>query len=593
MALRMLDRTRSSRLLCLIVCVLIAGSSWAQQNVLLIIADDMGADSTGLYSSADTAPTPTINALAGSGVRFSQAWANPTCSPTRSCLLTGRHGLRTGVGFANGEIPIDEFTTARALGAAGYSTACIGKWHLGGPSNGGDDNPLWMGFDFYQGSPPGAVSDYYQWTKVTKSINGTSRSETITRYATTETVDDAIAWIDTQGNRPWFCQLAFNAPHDPFQLPPTDLHQYGNATDTPTIYRAMIQAMDTEMGRMFASIDPAVLRNTHIIFLGDNGTPRSVVPGVVRGWKLQLYQGGVHVPLIIRSPSVVSPGRTQSTTVHAVDLFSTVLELAGVDPRQVVPAGVTIDSISLRPYLVNPNQADLHQTAFTESFRDPLTNQDGETIRNQQFKLIRYFRTSVQEMYNLSDDPLESNNLLGGVLSGEEQNQFNRLSDRLDQIRFGGGSNDPQIIEETSFEDGLGIWIDGGSDCRRETNDARFAGSGDFCVRLRDGSNTSNLTSAPVDLSNYSGIEVRFYLLGRQLESNEGLSLQISVDGGGTFDEVDRWTIGSDLVNNQSQTVSTTFNGNLSTQTVLRFACLGSDNRDFVYLDDLQITAVP
>ncbi len=263
-------------------------------NVLLIIADDLGADSVGLFSPANTtAPTPTLDGLAANGVRFTRCWSNPTCSPSRAALLTGRHGFRTGVGWPGDVIGLSEGTIANAFNSAGYGTACIGKWHLSNQTNGGDDNPNLMGFDHFSGAMSGALRDFFLWPKV---VNGQALQQRVRTYATTENVNDAISWIDEQDSD-WFLWLAFNAPHSPFHLPPNELHSYdllGTEADiaaNPTsYYQASIEAMDTEIGRLLGSIDAAVLANTTIIFVGDNGTPGGVAPNVVRGAKGQLRE---------------------------------------------------------------------------------------------------------------------------------------------------------------------------------------------------------------------------------------------------------------------------------------------------------------
>ena len=160
----------SITLVCALTFVWLAsGAALAGQNVLLVIADDYGADAMGLYSSAETAPTPTLDALAATGVRFTNCWANPVCSPTRASILTGRHAFRTGVGAPGHVIGLNEFTVAQALGDAGYGTACIGKWHLSDDTNGGADNPNLMGFDHYSGNTGGALGNYYRWDK---TVNG-------------------------------------------------------------------------------------------------------------------------------------------------------------------------------------------------------------------------------------------------------------------------------------------------------------------------------------------------------------------------------------------------------------------------------------
>ena len=420
----------------LLVLLSVCSRSASADNVLLLIADDYGVDSMGLYSGAGAAPTPVLDSLAANGVRFTDFWANPICSPTRAAILTGRHGFRTGVGSPTGnhQIPLDEFSIANAVSAAGYRTACIGKWHLSGGSNGGASNPNLMGFDHFSGSLSGGVPDYFDWSK---TVNGVSADTT--NYATSETVDDAIDWITSAGNQPWFCWVAFNAPHTPFHLPPTDLHSFdslsGTAEDISAnplpYYQAMVESLDTEVGRLLGAIDPSVLGNTTVIFIGDNGTPRDVATGFERGQKGQLFQGGVHVPCIVSGASVAAPlGRTHDARFHVVDLFDTIAELCGVQTSDVLPDGTFIDSESIVPYLIAPNLPNAHDITFAERFTVAGANQDGKTVRNAQYKLI-WFDNGNERFYDLQSDPLESTNLTIGNNGGPRAQNYEILSNYL------------------------------------------------------------------------------------------------------------------------------------------------------------------
>lgn len=568
----------------------------AQENVLLIVADDLGADSVGLYSSAPSAPTPEIDSLAQNGVRFTNAWANPTCSPTRAGFLTGRHAFRTGVGGAGDEIALSEFTIPQALSVAGYTTACIGKWHLDGTSNGGDDNPNLMGFDHYEGSLNGTIGDYYNWTKVT---NG--NSSTVTTYGTTENVNNALSWINVQTG-PWYCQIAFNAPHTPFHKPPNDLHSYDSLSGTRAdirnnpsdYYKAAIESMDTEIGRLLSSLSPTVLANTNIIFVGDNGTPQRVSPGIVRDSKGSLYEGGVHVPFIVSGPTVAAPlNRTSDATVHTVDLFATILELAGLDVSTTVPAGVDYDSLSVVDYLANPSQTDYHTYAFTERFSSPVDTSDGVTIRDSAYKLIRFDSTGAEEFYAIENDSTESSNLLAAGLNTAEQQAYDDLSNGLDTLINGGGNSGGGgtiTIDSEDFEGGWGIWNNGGSDSRRNINDAAYANSGSYCIRLRDNTNTSVMTTDALDLSSLSSLTVDFSYIVNSFEGSEDFWLQISTDGGATFSTVEEWNLGDEFSNNVRMNDGITVTGSFTSNTVIRFRCDASNNGDHVFIDDVVLT---
>ncbi|MCU0776077.1 MAG: sulfatase-like hydrolase/transferase [Akkermansiaceae bacterium] len=405
----------------------------AGNNVLLIIADDLGTDSQSLYNTAAgaTAPTPNINALAAGGVRFTNAHATPVCSPTRACIITGRFGFRTGVGdvvsvLSGNSLSSSELTLPEAItrnSSLGIQSACFGKWHLnaGGPivtANGPNNIGGWA---HYAGCTAGALASYTNWQK---TVNGTT--STVTTYATTDVVNDAVAWINarTAASQQWLAWVAFNAPHTPFHVPPADLHSYGANPATNLLkFRAAVEAMDREIGRLLQSVDDTT---TDIIFIGDNGTPGQVIqaPYDAAHSKGTLYEGGIRVPLIIKGPSVASGGRTSDALVHAVDLFSTMLEMAGVP----LPTDVTLDSTSLMPVLANPSDGP-RTRIYSDQFDQTSATAGGRILRDDRYKLIR-FNTGTDEFYDLSTDPAETTNLLAGgiaAMSATHQAYYHRL----------------------------------------------------------------------------------------------------------------------------------------------------------------------
>jgi arylsulfatase B len=215
---------------------------------------------------------------------------------------------------------------------------------------------------------------------------------TSSTYATTDTTNDALAWINARGSNPWFAWVAYNAPHSPFHKPPSDLHTYDTevsgwntlpiGANQRTHFNAAIEALDTEIGRLLSSMTPTVLANTWVIFVGDNGSPPQVVqdPFGSTHAKNTLYEGGVRVPLLISGPGVVSPDRESSDLVHAVDLYSTILEMAGIDVAATQPAVKPIDSESLMPQLFN--QPVAARGILSESFGSTLTDDvSGTTAR--------------------------------------------------------------------------------------------------------------------------------------------------------------------------------------------------------------------
>jgi arylsulfatase A-like enzyme len=428
----------------------------AQGNVLLVVADDLGVDKVACYGEGSAPPpTPTLDVLAASGVRFQRCIGNPVCSPTRATIQTGRYSFRTGVGTvfpAGPPLVLAERTLPEALGLLGspHTAGAFGKWHLGGnafnPTTA--KHPNLQGYDRYAGALGGALTNPYSYFSWPRTVDGVTQISST--YATTANVDDALAWIGAQEG-PWFVYLAFNAGHRPFHAPPPELHTQVLPGGTPCLdpvpfYNAMIEAMDRELGRLLASLSPAAFSTTTVIFVGDNGTSRdvSLPPEDADHGKGTLYQGGIRVPLIVSGPGVAEPGRSETALVNTTDLFATVLELCGADPA-ALPGGAPPDSISLLPYLADPLQPDLRTQAFAEAFQGgglgpPTTPPTGacvpvaeltalgKTLCNDAFKLIR-FEDGREELYHLAVDPNETSDLLAQpALDPEEAAAYAELS---------------------------------------------------------------------------------------------------------------------------------------------------------------------
>jgi len=415
---------RLLRAAALFVPLLFAATASGQQpNVLLIIADDLGVDRIGAYASVpDPGHTPRIDALAAQGVLFRKAYANPVCSPTRATLLTGRYGYRTGVGLAMNYI-LDTFELSgaetclpQALAPA-VRSSIVGKWHMSAMNIGGLLHPLLVGFEHHFGSI--TILDGYignAYTNFAKNMDGTEFPTST--YNTTDIVNDALSQIARFGDDPWCLWVAFNAPHAPYHKPPANLHTFTlppltNAT-VPIHTKAMIEAMDTEIGRMLDSMDPAVLANTVVIFVGDNGTdkPAASTPLDPNKLKGTLYEGGIHVPLIIAGPGVAAGAQCEAL-VNSTDLFATIADIAGL------PYATATDSVSLVPYFTDPAQPSLRSFAYAELFQPngygPYTSRK-RTAVGERFKLIWNYTTSdnpaTQELYDLLANPTETLNLL-------------------------------------------------------------------------------------------------------------------------------------------------------------------------------------
>lgn len=373
-------------------------------NVLFVVADDFGLDASPCHPSVGSAKPsmPNLKSLCDKGVVFDQAWVHPTCTPTRASLLTGKYGVHHNV------MAVDEVLTTQPTilqrvqeGTTPYSTAVIGKWHVGG-SNPDPNHPSLFGAQYYAGFLTGAVADYFSWRQ---TINGTSSNET--GYVTTVLTDRAISWISSQ-QQPWFLWLAYNAPHTPFHTPPANLHNQadlknGTATDNRTKYFAAAEALDTEFGRLLASIPAATLANTTIVFIGDNGTPGQVIQSPYSSTKAKdsLYQGGINVPLIVSGAGVTRSGQREQVLVNDSDFYATFQQLTRRSGT------VPTDSVSFAGALTTAGASS--RTHSYIDYRDSGTVITA--IRSSQYKLIE-FANARRELYDLAADPYETNNLI-------------------------------------------------------------------------------------------------------------------------------------------------------------------------------------
>lgn len=389
-------------------------------NVLFVILDDLGLDMASFdsadpcYAVGDTTNDPVMPTLAGlcsESVKFTNMWGSPTCSPFRAAALTGTHAYQhgvTGPATQTAKLDLDTFTLPDALAESGegWSKASIGKWHLGGSMSAPND----AGWDHYSGVTGGSVPDYYAWTRVT---NGTS--EAMTTYATSQTIDDAISWLETvDTTAPWFLWLAFNAPHTPIHLPPDGLYvddtladYTPNADDLP-YSAAMSEAMDTELGRLMTWLDEAGEgEETVIVLVGDNGSQGSLAddPPYGNGSKGTLYEGGLAIPLMVSGPGIADVPRSESRNVTAPDLFPTLLELAGVDVDAAATThGLDLDGVSFAGCL--GDSADCASEPYTMSdWANTMnsSNDDGAAIRNDTHKLICSL-SAQPEMFELTDN---------------------------------------------------------------------------------------------------------------------------------------------------------------------------------------------
>ncbi|MEO0323677.1 MAG: sulfatase-like hydrolase/transferase [Myxococcota bacterium] len=390
------------------------------RNVLLLIADDLGLDASAQYDVSEDLPeTPTLDGLAREGLVFDNAWATPACTTTRGTLITGRHGIHSGVDRVPDTLDDAVPTLHRQLGATtDVRTAVIGKWHL---TRDGSDlgAPLRAGADHYAGTFEGVLDSYTDWTLTTEG-----RQERRTAYHTSAMTDLALDWIAAQ-EQPWFLWLAFVAPHSPFHLPPAELHERGLsgtaadiADDPRPYYLAAIEAMDREIGRLLATLAPEVRDETLIVFVGDNGSPaRAVSEFQRRRAKGSLYEGGVRVPLVVSGAGVTRRGEREAGLVHTVDVAPTLLEILGAPPMDGV------DGESFAPALTASGATPraLNYTEFVSA------EETGWAVRDARYKLIVRDDGS-EELFDVAADLFERTDLAGEA----------ELAARIDALRLAG-----------------------------------------------------------------------------------------------------------------------------------------------------------
>lgn len=414
-------------------------------NVLFLLLDDVGIDLVSAYGHPRAPDTPTLDGLAQEGIRFTQAYANPWCSPTRATILTGKHSRRLGIGTAI-EVRNERTTLAdghtslpEALKAGSghtWSTALFGKWHLDPLTNRGVTGPARHGFDWHQGtlanlddnhSLDRQPQSYWDWEQLDNGV--------ITRrtgYATSATADDTLAWI-RQAPSPWFAWVAFHAAHAPWHSPPDALQRYGDVSGTtkPERIRAVVQALDTEIGRLLAGLTPEVRARTMIVVMGDNGSPGFTHEGEAYepSGKATVSESGTHVPLFVVGPLVDQPGTTSDALVQSTDLYATIAEIGGVDLSGTIG---TLDSISFLPHIRDPGLPTRRAFVYTEAFDNapaaPFLHHR-RAIFDGRWRLRR--AAHDDDLFDMKDAHYEGDDLvtaLGRPIGGEAEAAWERLS---------------------------------------------------------------------------------------------------------------------------------------------------------------------
>lgn len=379
----------------LLLAAMLAGGA-GQPNVLVIITDDQGWGDIRSHGN-EKIDTPVLDRLASEGARFERFFVSPVCAPTRASLLTGRWHLRTGVcGVTRGweNMRPGEVTLAEALRAAGYATGCFGKWHNGAYF---PFDPRGQGFQEFLGFLGGHHNNYFDSALVRNGAPVRAKG-----YITDALTDEAIRFIEARRGGPFFCYVAYNAPHSPFQLPDRHFEKYkarGFDDRTASVY-GMVEGIDESVGRLLEKLEELGLaKDTIVVFLTDNGPNSDRYNGGMKGRKGSVHEGGVRVPLFVRWPGRIPAGRVVKPIAAHVDLMPTLLELCGVP----APAGVKLDGSSLAPLLEGKEAGWPERTLFTHQAPRGDVAAGAGSARTPQYRWVLQGRK--EELYDMAADP--------------------------------------------------------------------------------------------------------------------------------------------------------------------------------------------
>ena len=373
-----------SYLRCLVLVLIcfsgMVASAVDRPNIVLILADDLGYGDIGFHACKDI-PTPNLDSLAASGIRFANGYSShPFCSPMRAGLMAGRYQHRFGyvnnVAFDPHNqlmgLPVSERTIASRIQEAGYRTGMVGKWHLGAAS---PFHPLNRGFDFFYGFLGGG-HDYFVVDTTAQiaenyktSLDDNGKPAAFDGYLTTVLTDQAIRFMNQANDKPYFLYVAYNAPHGPLQAPEEKIAEFSSIeNEKRRTYAAMVSIMDEQIGRLLQTIsDRGELERTLVCFLSDNGGPENANAsdnGPLRGQKGQVFEGGIHVPFVMSMPGTLPSGAVYSNPVISFDLSQTAIELAGATSK------TKTDGVNLFPYVLGEKSSPPHDALFWRTGED-------------------------------------------------------------------------------------------------------------------------------------------------------------------------------------------------------------------------------
>ena len=390
----------------------------SRPNIVLIMTDDMGYGDLGSYGATDVR-TPNIDSLARDGVRLTDFYANgSTCTPTRVGLMTGRYQQRYALEnpLGNASLVGEQGLVAagrslpQLLKDAGYATGLVGKWHLGYLAQHG---PGRHGFDYFFGFKSGYI-DYYQHT-AGDGMHDLFENDAPARvdgYMTDVITTKAVDFIESRASRPFFLDVAYSAPHWPYQVPDKVSTAPGNArhvqpheqgTSTRADYVAMLERVDRGVGEILRALDRLKLSaNTLVIFTNDNGGEWLSRNAPLFHRKQTLWEGGIRVPALIRWPGRIAAGGVSGQVGVTMDLTASILAAAGV----TVPGDVTLEGMNLLPIL----QGRASMVDRTLYWRHTGTSPQ-RAVRRGDWKLL--IDGGKPMLFNVRADPGERNDLAG------------------------------------------------------------------------------------------------------------------------------------------------------------------------------------
>jgi len=384
-------------------------------NIVFILADDLGWADVGYHGSEIR--TPNIDNLANNGVRFEQHYVTPTCTPTRVGLTSGRYPSRYGVTApAYGKIfEYDTVTLASALRESGYFTSISGKWHMGSPP---DYTPLKYGFDISYGYFHGQIDPYTHLYKT--GVRSWHRNDEFLDekgHATDLITNEALRVIKSQPKKPFFLYVAYSVPHFPLDEPNdwTAMYEGHFEEISRQWYAASVTHMDYGVGQIVQALENTGQReNTLIVFVSDNGGQKSwhsetqyhgryadkphTVLGdnkPLRGWKGEVYEGGIRVPALAYWQGVLEKGEV-TAPIHIVDWMPTLCSLVGYNPEKELNwDGLDISNLFKRK--------EIETESRTMYWKTP----NSSAIREGDWKLIIKNDDTNPELFNLANDPYE------------------------------------------------------------------------------------------------------------------------------------------------------------------------------------------